>query len=78
MKSKAFKSGKETVKPDKEHATNTSAGKSGKKPFVEPELKEYPSLKEVTLLSMPGASGRDVFQDVPVGAENTHPLIPSF
>ncbi len=33
-----------------------------KKTFIEPELKEYPSLKEVTLLTVPGVSGATFFK----------------
>jgi len=36
--------------------------KEGKKKFVEPDLKEYPSLSQVTLLTVPGVSGSTFFK----------------
>ncbi len=36
--------------------------KEEKKKFIEPDLKEYPSLSEVTLLSLAGVSGSTFFK----------------
>ena len=33
-----------------------------KKPFIHPEIKEYPNLKNVTLLSLGGVSGSTFFK----------------
>ncbi len=38
------------------------SNREGKKTFIEPELREYPSLKEVTLLTMSGVSGATFFK----------------
>jgi len=33
-----------------------------KKPFIHPEIKEYPNLKDVTLLTVPAVSGSTFFK----------------
>lgn len=38
------------------------SNRGGKKAFIEPELREYPSLKEVTLLTVPAVSGATFFK----------------
>ncbi|MGB9736473.1 MAG: hypothetical protein ACP5JP_09425 [bacterium] len=40
----------------------TTGDLSTKKMFIEPEIKEYPSLKEVTLLTVPAVSGSTFFK----------------
>ena len=53
---------KTTLKPGKNaRGAADHSSQKRKKPFVEPELREYPSLKNVTLLSMPGAQGATMF-----------------
>lgn len=51
---------KETVqtKASSESVNNEST----KKTFIEPEIKEYPSLKDVTLLTVPAVSGATFFK----------------
>ena len=53
---------KRTAKPQKAESKPTGINQTSKKTFIEPELKEYPSLTEVTLLTVPGVSGATFFK----------------
>lgn len=60
---KTLKFGKGTIMAEKVNATNnTHVSKEGKRTFIEPQLKAYPSLTEVTLLSVPAVSGATFFK----------------
>ncbi len=41
--------------------TDNTSGKKHKKPFIEPELRTYPPLRNVTFLTVAGASGGSVY-----------------
>jgi hypothetical protein len=54
---------KRTAEPEKLEPKSTGiVTHTGEKTFIEPELKEYPSLTEVTLLTVPGVSGATFFK----------------
>ncbi len=53
---------KKTAHPQKAESKPAGINQTSKKTFIEPELKEYPSLTEVTLLTVPGVSGATFFK----------------
>ncbi len=53
---------KKSVQTEKVQSKAAGINRTGKKTFIEPELKEYPSLTEVTLLTVPGVSGATFFK----------------
>jgi hypothetical protein len=63
MSKKILNLGKGIIMAEKVNATdNTHVSEEGKRTFIEPQLKAYPSLTEVTLLSVPAVSGATFFK----------------